>query len=130
MSNLRRRLQKLERQIQTDSVGGSRTHPSSCVVFRLHCNVYNKKSMMILNWSTLLLGALASCLFCQDRPLASVWNGFMRTHGRRVAKPSPNRGAEILAYILKHKGFPAGRQRPASPDALRSVRFKAAKACN
>jgi S-disulfanyl-L-cysteine oxidoreductase SoxD len=42
---------------------------------------------------------------------------------------SPTREAEILAYILKSNGFPAGsHELPADPEALRVVRFEADRA--
>ena len=47
----------------------------------------------------------------------------------RQGQLSPDREAEILAYILKSNRFPAGsRELPADAEQLRSVIFEAAKA--
>ena len=58
--------------------------------------------------------------------LSGYINSAMPIHAPGALKPQAN--ADMLAYILKANGYPAGaRELPTAPDALKAIRFTAGK---
>ena len=63
------------------------------------------------------------------RPLSDLFDKMKKTMPRDdPGKISSNQNADILAYILKFNGFPAGKaELPADPGALTETLFEAVK---